>query len=181
MPREVCSSQLSREKRSLRRRLCNRVSSRTQQLLLIALRSKSVDITSAGNPAHDQGFSLIEMVVALVVLSFSLTVLYQAAMGATRNVRVAAEYSDAVILAESMLADNSYITQESFSRAGRFREFDWVVKSWPAGFEDGRSPEERGVAPQALQYLKVEVSWPGKNAPRTLDLLTVVPLRVPVE
>ena len=33
------------------------------------------------------GFSLIEMLVARVVLSLSLSVLYQAAMGATRNVR----------------------------------------------------------------------------------------------
>ena len=42
------------------------------------------------------------MLVALVVLSLSLSALYQAAMGATRNVRVAAEYVDAVMLAEQV-------------------------------------------------------------------------------
>jgi len=132
-------------------------------------------------PKADRGFSLIEMLVALVVLSLSLGALYQAATGATRNVRVAAEYTDAVILAESMLTDNSYITEENFSSAGRFGQYDWVVSSWPAPFEDGLSPEERGVAPQALQYLQVVVSWPGNNSPRTLDLLTVVPLRESLE
>ena len=129
------------------------------------------------DPQRSRGFSLIEMLVALVVLSLSLGVLYQAAIGATRNVRVAAEYTDAVMLAESMLAENSYILEETFSRSGRFGQFDWVVTSWPAPYEDGLSPEERAIAPQALQYLQIEVTWPGRNEPRSLDLLTVVPLQ----
>ncbi|MBL6699470.1 MAG: type II secretion system protein, partial [Luminiphilus sp.] len=66
----------------------------------------------------NKGFSLIEMLVALVVLSLSLGVLYQAAAGATRNVRVAAEYTEAVMLAESKLAEHSYITEESYSASG---------------------------------------------------------------
>ena len=68
----------------------------------------------------DRGFSLIEMLVALVVLSLSLGALYQAAMGATRNVRVAAEYVDAVMLAESMLADHSYVVAENYAASGSF-------------------------------------------------------------
>ena len=125
----------------------------------------------------DRGFSLIEMLVALVVLSLSLSALYQATMGATRNVRVAAEYVDAVMLAESMLADHSYIVAENFTTSGSFEQFDWQVSSWPAEYEDGLEPEQRPVAPQALQYLEVVVTWQGANAPRALDLLTVVPLQ----
>jgi len=123
------------------------------------------------------GFSLIEMLVALVVLSLSLSVLYQAAMGATRNVRVASEYTDAVMLAESMLAEHSHVTEENFAVAGRYAQYEWQVSSWPAPVEDGLDPEQRAVAPRALQYLEVVVSWPGRSAPRNLNLLTVVPLR----
>ena len=125
----------------------------------------------------ERGFSLIEMLVALVVLSLSLGALYQAATGATRNVRVAAEYVDAVMLAESMLADHSYVSEENYSVSGSFGDYVWQVTSWPAIYEDGLQPEQRTVAPAALQYLEVVVSWPGRNAPRTLDLLTVVPLQ----
>ena len=128
-----------------------------------------------------RGFSLIEMLVALVVLSLSLGALYQAAMGATRNVRVAAEYVDAVMLAESMLADHSYVVEENYGASGSFGRFDWQVSSWPAEYDDGLEPEQRAVAPQALQYLEVVVSWPGANRPRTLDLLTVVPLQTVTE
>ena len=127
--------------------------------------------------ASTRGFSLIEMLVALVVLSLSLSVLYQAAMGATRNVRVASEYTDAVMLAESMLAEHSYVTEENFALAGRYAQYDWRVSTWPALVEDGLDPELRAVTPRALQYLEVVVSWPGRTAPRNLNLLTVVPLR----
>ena len=117
------------------------------------------------------------MLVALVVLSLSLGALYQAATGATRNVRVAAEYVDAVMLAESMLADHSYVSEENYSASGSFGDYVWRVRSWPADYEDGLQPEQRAVAPAELQYLEVVVSWPGRNAPRNLDLLTVVPLQ----
>ena len=132
-----------------------------------------------GEPQHRlgaKGFSLIEMLVALVVLSLSLGVLYQAAMGATRNVRVASEYTDAVMLAESMLAEYSYITDENFSLSGRFGQYDWQISSWPVIQDDGLAPEHRAVTPQALQYLEVVVSWPGRQTSRIVDLLTVVPL-----
>ncbi len=126
------------------------------------------------------GFSLIEMLVALVVLSLSLGVLYQAATGATRNVRVAAEYTDAVMLAESMLAEHSYVTGENSSAFGQFEIFQWTVSSWPVPYDDSLDPEERAVAAEPLQYLEVVVSWPGRSgAPREIDLMTVVPLREP--
>ena len=127
--------------------------------------------------ATARGFSLIEMLVALVVLSLSLSVLYQAAMGATRNVRVASEYTDAVMLAESMLAEHSHVTEENFAVTGRYAQYDWQVSSWPAQVDDGLNPEQRAVAPRALQYLEVVVRWPGPSAPRNLNLLTVVPLK----
>lgn len=131
-------------------------------------------------PTGARGFSLIEMLVALVILSISLGVLYQAATGAIRNVRVSAEYTDAVMLAESMLADQSYVTQENYSASGQFQAFQWSVSSWPAPYDDGLDPEERAIAVDPLQFLQVVVSWPGRGGtPREVDLLTVVPLREP--
>ena len=128
----------------------------------------------------NKGFSLIEMLVALVVLSLSLGVLYQAAAGATRNVRVAAEYTEAVMLAESKLVEHSYITEESYSASGEFGEYSWSVSSWPAVYENVTSPDQMPLLPRPLQYLEVIVSWPGGRDTRSLDLLTVVPLRSPL-
>ena len=145
---------------------------------------RTVNFSVAGAPQgrakgawQPRGFSLIEMLVALVVLSLSLGVLYQAAMGATRNVRVAAGYGQAVMLAESMLAEHSYITEENFSTSGQFEQYEWSVSAWPAPYLPASDSDAAALVPLPLQYLQVIVTWPGGNAPRSLDLLTVVPLR----
>lgn len=126
------------------------------------------------------GFSLLETLVALVILSLALGALYQAAAGATRNIRVAEQYTRAVALAESMLSEYSYIVEPNSSLAGEFEEFTWQVLSWPVPDPAGTAAAENAALPVQglpLQYLQVWVRWPGPSAQRELDLLTVVPLR----
>ena len=126
------------------------------------------------------GFSLLETLVALVILSLALGALYQAAAGATRNVRVAEQYTRAVALAESMLSEHSYIMEPNSSLVGEFEEFTWQVLSWPVPDPTGTVAAEDAALPVQglpLQYLQVWVRWPGPSAQRELDLLTVVPLR----
>ena len=48
------------------------------------------------------GFSLLEMVVAIAILALALAALYQAAGGATRNVRSDEKYAYGVELARSL-------------------------------------------------------------------------------
>lgn len=131
-------------------------------------------------PTQVGGFSLIEMLVALVVLSLSLGVLYQAAAGATRNVRVAAEYTQAVMVAESVLSEYSYVSEENFSAAGAFSRFGYEVFSWPAPLPNSELDDSAGQSLEqsaGLQFLKVIVRWEGGSQPREIDLMTVVPLR----
>ncbi len=132
----------------------------------------------------DAGFSLLETLVALVILSLALGALYQAAAGATRNIRVAEQYTRAVALAESMLSEHSYIVEPNVSLAGEFGEFTWQVLSWPVPDPGGASVEDDpllSVQGLPLQYLQVWVRWPGTATQRELDLLTVVPLRGTLE
>ena len=42
------------------------------------------------------------------------------------------EYTDAVMLAESMLAEHSHVIEENFTMAGRHAQYEWRVSSWPA-------------------------------------------------
>ena len=137
---------------------------------------------SGGSAAS--GFSLLETLVALVILSLALGALYQAAAGATRNIRVAEQYTRAVALAESMLSEHSYIMEPNSSLVGEFEEFTWQVLSWPVPDPARTAAAGEAVLPVQglpLQYLQVWVRWPGPSAQRELDLLTVVPLRGVVE
>ena len=94
------------------------------------------------------------MLVALVVLSLSLGVLYQAAT--SRN--VGGRRIHRCMVAESMLA-RQLRHGGNLSAAGQFEIFQWTVSSWPALYDDGR--DERAVAATPLQYLQVVVSWRG--------------------
>lgn len=132
--------------------------------------------------ANNRGFSLIEMLVALVIMSLSLGVLYQAAAAATNNVGVAGQYTEAIILAESVLAENSYIVTEEVTLNGVFADYSWELISWP--LPQATIPLPEGVAEGdlpilgvPLQFLKVRVLWSSQSAGREVELLTIVPLR----
>jgi general secretion pathway protein I len=135
-------------------------------------------VTRRSSHRRDQmsGFSLLEMLVALVILSFSLGALYQSATGAIRNVAVADEYTRAVVLAESMLASAQYVSQEEMLLTGTFDMFNWQTTSWPVESAND-STQDAPVKTQPLQYLKVVVTWPGSSSDRQVSLLTVVPLQ----
>ena len=55
------------------------------------------------------GFSLLEMLVAISILALALGALYQAAAGATRNVRIDEKYAYSVELARSLLAEHARV------------------------------------------------------------------------
>ena len=125
---------------------------------------------------QESGFSLLEMLVALVILSFSLGALYQSATGAIRNVAVADEYTRAIVLAESMLASARHVSQEQMSLTGTFETFNWQATSWPVENAYDSTPDAP-VDRRPLQYVKVLVTWRGPSADREVSLLTVVPLQ----
>ena len=127
-----------------------------------------------------RGFSLLEMLVALVILSLSLGALYQGATRAIQNTSVADQYTRAVMLAESMIATSNYVTAERASISGEFEIYTWEARSWPADISDNNEADAP-VNGQPLQYLSITVTWPGSKSDRQLELLTVVPLQEAVE
>ena len=115
--------------------------------------------------AHGQfGFSLVEMLAALVILGLALGALYQAASGATRNARVSAEYAIATTLAESEL-DAFVISRPDLgvTQRGRYGDYEW--ERWVELIPER---EESGIG-----WMRIVVSWSGENEPRTVRLSTI--------
>ena len=116
-------------------------------------------------PARGQrGFSLVEMLAALVILGLALGALYQAASGATRNARVSAEYAIATTLAESEL-DAFVISRPDVgvTQRGRYGDYEW--ERWVELIPER---EQAGIG-----WMRIVVSWPGENQPRTVSLSTI--------
>ena len=116
-----------------------------------------------------RGFSLLEMVVAIAILAFSLGTLYQAVSGATKNVRSSEKYAYGVELAKSLLAANYEIPlngiQQSGSTAG---EFSWQVRSAEVSLGNSNLPDG------ALHEIEVLVNWQDGLKQREVILRSVV-------
>ena len=50
------------------------------------------------------GYTLIEVLIAMMILALSLTVIFRIFSGGLRNIGIASDYSHAVMVAESVLA-----------------------------------------------------------------------------
>ena len=116
------------------------------------------------------GFTLLEMVVTMAILGLALGALYQAASGATRNVRADQRYAYAVELARSLVADHSIVPSAGLNlqgeTAGGFR--------WSAAATPVPRPSESAVGEGRLQNLVVSVSWPDGRRWREVVLHSVV-------
>ncbi len=116
-----------------------------------------------------QGFSLLEMLVALAILALSLGALYQATSGATRNARSAEKYAYGVELARSLVAEYAQVPASGLSTQGETAGgFLWRVQARPAQAGSG------SLSPGAVQDIEVAVSWTDGRKARRVVLNSVV-------
>ena len=130
-------------------------------------------LNSARRVTSSGGFSLLEMVVAISILALALGALYQAAGGATRNVRVDEKYAYGVELARSLLADNGSVPASGVNATGEADGgFDWYVTTLPIA-------TGRGSIVPVLHEIEVGVSWSDGGKRREVVLNSIVEGYVP--
>ncbi len=124
---------------------------------------------SAAMPGRSAGFSLLEMLVAISILGLALGALYQAASGATRNVRTDEKYAYGVELAQSLLADNAMVPLSGVNIQGETSGgFKWRVNSRPVKLQRSALPVG------SLHDIEVGVAWVDGRKRREVVLNSVV-------
>jgi general secretion pathway protein I len=126
-----------------------------------------------GSRPFSRGFSLIEMLVAMAIMGLALSVLYQSASGATRNVRVSAEYSQALALAESTMEAFSAALFVGKQEAGEHGSFEWSARAEPLGSMANISAAQRGDSLDVLTLVTVSVAWANERNRREIVLRSV--------
>ncbi|MFV8818306.1 type II secretion system protein [Haliea sp. E17] len=127
--------------------------------------------TSAAG-TRQRGFSLLEMVVAIAILGLTLGALYQAAGGATRNVRTSERYAYGVELARSLLAQNQLVPAGGVSDAGKTAGgFEWRVQSVPHPLQRGQ------LGNFHLHDIEIGVAWFDGSKRKEVVLNSVVEAR----
>lgn len=130
-------------------------------------------------PAPAGGFSVLEVLVAFVILSLVGTALFGLFSGALTNVAAAEEYSRAVLVADSVLAETAGtppLREGSKSGTTEDGRISWTANISPYVAPQANPEVETGSAlmPIRLWQIVAEVTFPGGNGkPRTLTLATV--------
>ena len=115
------------------------------------------------------GFSLLELLVAFVIMAFSLGMLYQASGGTVRSLGDTEQHLRATVLAQSVLNSRDSVPEAGWNESGESAGLAWRVSS--GAFQtDVNSPQ----AP-LLQQVQIVIGWNDRRGPRQLELGTLLP------
>jgi len=121
------------------------------------------------NRSKNKGFSLLEMIVAIVVMAFSFGALYSAVAGSSKIIRVDERYSYAHGIAQSVLALYATVPKEGMQASGKTEGgFRWQVIAAPI---EGEYPAQ--LIEGSLQQIHISVSWEESQG-RSIQLYSVV-------
>lgn len=129
--------------------------------------------------AHAQrGFTLLEILIAFVVLATSVAVLYRTFSAGLQNVDAVAGYSEAISIAEAKLTGlglEKVLEEGEESGATDDKRYNWQVAVKPY-FPAGAAPEQLGTPAGQQQLLRatVTVTWNERGTQkRTVELSTI--------
>ncbi|MCK4493628.1 MAG: type II secretion system protein [Methylococcales bacterium] len=120
-----------------------------------------------------QGFSLLEILVAFSILAFSLGIVLKIFSSSLRTATVAEDYTLAIEIAESLLAKTGTETKLALGEQTGETEphFKWSVNVIPIAL--AVSPQLPEALAKRVVQVNVQVQWGDENHPRSLDLSTL--------
>ena len=122
--------------------------------------------------SRQRGFSLIEILVAFVILAMSLSVIFRIFSGGLRNVALSEDYARAVLVAESQLAaigiSEPLVRGVSSGVWGERFRWQQVVEPYQPWEQD------KELSTQLLAYrITVNVDWEHAGSSRQVSLTSV--------
>ena len=125
---------------------------------------------------RQRGFTLVEIVVAFVLLSLVLATSYQIFSSGLQRASDLEDYSQALEIAKTQIAQASVgETFEEGQTSGESddRRFHWTVSTAP--FDDGADPAKRMLSTLYAVRVGVRVTWQnGVGTEKQLDLATLI-------
>lgn len=127
-----------------------------------------------GRMHRSAGMSLLELLVAMVIMAMALGALYRSMGGSARAAGDADRYQQAIFVAQGLLFANSDLPESGWNEEGRSGELHWVVQSRP--YVTTIQQNTPGAVP--LHELRVTIDWTDGGRARSLELDTFLPQRV---
>lgn len=127
----------------------------------------------AAKSGKQRGFTLIEILVAMVIMAMGLALLYQILGTNTQAVSMTSQYQRAAMLAQSLLATHDAIPETGWNAQGQSGGFSWSANTQAYQTSAGR--QEMALVP--LHQLNILVQWQENGNTRALNLSTLRPQR----
>jgi prepilin-type N-terminal cleavage/methylation domain-containing protein len=125
---------------------------------------------AASRSAGNEGFSLLEVLVAAALMGLVLVVLLQVLSSALRSQEASWEHTQAVLVAEKILEENCEInTLKAGIYQGRDGRFDYMVRVTPQ-YEITDPLSSRRILCSLIQ---VTLTWQERGARKTMELQTL--------
>ncbi|MDP1644146.1 MAG: prepilin-type N-terminal cleavage/methylation domain-containing protein [Thiobacillus sp.] len=119
-----------------------------------------------------RGFSLLEVLVAFIILALALGVLMRIFSGGLGNIGAAEHYSRAVAIAESKLVAAGVESPLTAGENVGEEEQGYTWRTSVQRYEAGTQPIEAAL-PVDLYQVEVSVTWGETATPRTLRFVTL--------
>ncbi len=133
-----------------------------------------------GSSGRQDGFSLLEILVAFSIMALTLGVLLRIFGGAGRIAGTADEYSRAIVVAESLLASAGVESPlQPGETSGEIGEsYRWTLRVDPYPMDESLMGNAQGpMGGQGMGYkpywVVLSVEWGDPNDPRAFDLTTL--------
>ena len=120
-----------------------------------------------------RGFSLLEVLVAFSIMAIALGLLYQVAGSNARTTGELMGQSQAMSLAESLLAGNAVVPPQGVNAQGQSQGFGWQVRSAPFAGLEASNPQ----APK-LHEVEATVRWGAGASEHVFQLRSLRPERL---
>jgi general secretion pathway protein I len=124
---------------------------------------------------REQGFTLLEVLVAVAIAGMAIVGLFEAASGGLLAADTASRAEEAVQRAQSHLAAvgrNAALTQGEFTDddGGGYR---WRLRVRPVATRQALAPDGNSAATSTLYDVEVAILWPGRKGERSVVLRTL--------
>jgi general secretion pathway protein I len=130
---------------------------------------------SADRSSPDNGFTLLEVVVALAIAGLALVGLFRAGSGGLVSVDTAARAEEAVQRAQSHLAavgrDAALVEGELTGDDGD--GYRWALRVRPLTARQSLAPDGVSSTTTTLFNVEIAISWPGPAGERSVVLRTL--------
>ena len=124
---------------------------------------------------RQQGFTLLELLVAFAIMALSLGMLYRASGSGARSVVDIEHYQRAVILGESLLALRDAVPEQGWKQTGESAGYNWRISSAPY------ATAITGPNVPPLHEISIVITWADADRQRQFTLNTLRPQRKPPE